>query len=614
MDKLTEFINESLVKLNVDKYLQSDEVKLTDVEQIEALVKSGKKEDRTLIAANPTLTVEQQTKLADDKVANVRQMLCCNPNLDVSIAKKLVKEEIERLTLIAKFGGSSLNVVVLEFLPKVETLAMYRIVESLLNSPFPTDETIEFAIKKHPDAITSTGCRGLYIKSLSKKSVYLLLDFLKKENNYSDATLSRLIVNQREHISEADIKKLDWKNSSDVQDAISNRDDISEKFTFDMLQNLSQETHLGQTNPHIKTVEGLNTIMQKYLTFKLSYKQGMDVFEDTENLSLDPKLMIAMVRHMTKHNYSLYAKNLLQNKFFPPYGIDEIGIDDENLKAIIASPAVDKKKIESIIEKFVINPQTAESVVWGMAERKDNIDLDVKTSEYILKLVSSKILWFEHMASGKSIDKVLDNLNDYVTYFTDFNYRSSKPKDSVLSCMAKNKNLTVAQRKKLLDVYDKLDPQEKLSFVNMRTALASSLASPDPDFFEYLMTTGGNIWSIWEISMGLSYWQYDDSVLPIIDKLALETKLVTHSVMNSQKTFGEWFKMNNFKTTKMSKETGLKYLLHFIQYGDNKLNTLMIKDEFLSKEWKTPEVMMAMYERTQDKKYLPDVMKDIFWF
>ena len=148
----------------------------------------------------------------------------------------------------------------------------------------------------------------------------------------------------------------------------------------------------------------------------------------------------------------------------------------------------------------------------------------------------------------------------------------------------------------------------------MRTALASSLASPDPDFFEYLMTTGGNIWSIWEISMGLSYWQYDDSVLPIIDKLALETKLVTHSVMNSQKTFGEWFKMNNFKTTKMSKETGLKYLLHFIQYGDNKLKALTITDEFLSKEWKTPEVMMAMYERTHDKKYLSDVMKDIFWF
>jgi len=51
------------------------------------LVKSGKKEDRTLVAANPTLTVEQQTKLAADKVANVRQMLCCNQNLDVSIAK-----------------------------------------------------------------------------------------------------------------------------------------------------------------------------------------------------------------------------------------------------------------------------------------------------------------------------------------------------------------------------------------------------------------------------------------------------------------------------------------------------------------------------------------------
>lgn len=615
MGKLTEFINEALIKYNPEKVF-THAAFITDADEIAKLVDSSKKDNRVAVAPNPNLTLEQQTKLASDKVELVRQILCYNKNLDLDIAKKLVADEVERITIISKYGNIHLNDLVVDTIKKIKDIVRYKTIENLLNSPGLSDKTIEYIIKNHADKLTGTGARGLYRnKTLSKKAVFMLVDYLKNVDYHGDATFARLLINQTEHIKESDIKKLDWKNNSEVQEAISSRTDLSESFTLDMLRNLTKDTNLSIDNPYILHVDSVNTIMEKYLGFKeLDYKQNLTLFEKTTDLPLNPKLMVEMVKTMDKKRYGLYIRYILNNKFFPAYGLDELEVTEENLKTIIASPAADYAKVESLVSQYVNDPKTAESAIWGLAERTDKVELTRKSFDLLLNLINSKSLWFEYAVYGKYVDEVIDNLDTFKKYYLDYSYKTSTPKDSVLSSLAKNRGLTNKQRRKALDAYDKLDPNEKLSYRDLGVPLAMNSLETDPEFFEELMTRNdGDIWFVWDNLVGFSYSEFDDSIVKIIDKIALSSKEVTIRAIG-QKTFDEWFKHTNYKAKKMSEETAEKYLIHFITVGNQTLQSKLIHDGFLSEKWKTPAVMMTLYEKTKDEKYLPQSARDIFIF
>ncbi len=615
MGKLTEFINEALIKYNPDKVF-THAAFITDADEIAKMVDSSKKDTRVAIAPNPNLTLEQQTKLSTDKVELVKQILCYNKKLDLDIAKKLVAEEVERITIISKYGEGHLNDLVVETIKKLKDNLRYKTVENLLNSPSLSDKTIEYVIKNHASMLTGTGARGLYRnKTLSKKAVFMLMDHLKNEDYHGDATLARLINNQVEHIKEADIKKLDWKTNPEVQEAISSRKDLSESFTLDMLKYLTKETHLGIENPFILTVDAVNTIMEKYISFgDLDYKQNLSIFENTTDLPLNPKLMIEIVNLMDRKRYSLYIRYILNNKFFPPYGLDEIEVDEENIKAIIASPAADSKRVEDLISRFVIEPKAAEGAIWGLAERKNKVELSKRSYDLLLNHVNSKSLWFEYAVYGKMVDEIVDNLDKYVKYFLDYSYKTSTPKDSILTSLSKNRGLTNKQRRKILDAFDKLAANEKLSYHDLAAPLAMNSLEADPEFFEDMMKRNdGDIWFVWDNLMGFSYSEFDDSIVKVIDKIALSTKEVTIRAIG-QKSFDEWFAHTNYKAPKMSEDTAEKYLIHFIKKGNNTLVEKVSVTDFLSEKWKTPPVMMALYERTKDEKYLPQQAKDIFLF
>lgn len=617
MGKLSEYIAEAAIKINPEKVL-TKLTELDDISQIAALVSSGKKDDRFSIAANPRLNIAQQTKLSTDKVEMVKHALCFNSNLDPDIARTLLKEDIERLPFIALYGNKQLASVVLEFLSDKRLDSSYKVIQNLLNSPEVSDEVIEYVIKNAPDQLTNPGTRKVYSnKSMTKKSAMALLDHLKNVSYKGDATLSRLIINNPQFIKEADIRQLDWQHNSEIQSAISSREDFSAKLVSDMLDNLVEDTRIETDNPHIMDVDNINKIMEKYLTFKLSYKQNFDFFNQAKNLPLNPKLMIEMVKAMQKQNYSQYAKFFLRNKFFPAYGLDEINVT-ENYRDVLSSPAIDVKRAEDIIKKVMIDSQSAENVLWGLVERENRLDISSATSQKILNIIGSKSLWFEYLVSGDQADEVIDNLGKYAKYFTDYSYKSSTPKFSVLSSLVKNKNLTTTQRKKMLDVYKNLDPSEVLPYTNFISALAlNDKKNQDPEFFRSIMTEhGGKIWDVWNVSQGMVYYQYNEATRAVIDEIALANNEIPSNIfkLGGPPVYSSWVEFNNKADGHMSDETAIKYLIHFIKDGDEKVRKVFLAEGFIDDKWLTPEIKMVIYDVTGDVNYLPEEAKDIFLF
>ena len=617
MGKLSEYIAEAAIKINPEKVL-TKLTQIDDLTQIATLVSSGKKDDRFSIAANPNLNIAQQTKLSTDKVDVVKHALCFNANLDPDIARSLLKEDIERLPLIALYGKKQVVPVVLEFLSDQRVDNTYKVIQNLINAPEVSEEVIEYVIKNAPDQLTNPGTRGIYTnKTMTKNTAMMLLDHLKDVEYKGDATLSRLIINNPQFIKEADVRKLDWQHNSEVQCAISSREDFSAKFVSDMLDNLVEDAHLEVDNPHMLDIDNVNKVMEKYLTFKMSYKQNFLLFKNAMDLPLNPKLMIEMVKAMQKQKYDQYAKFFLKNKFFPSYGLDEIDVA-ENFRDILSSPATDVKRAEELIKKVMVDSTTAESVLWGLVERKEMLNIGKVTLQNILNVIGSKTLWFEYLVSGDKADEVIDNLDKYSKYFTDYNYKSSTPKFNVLSSMVKNKNLTSVQRKKMLDAYNNLDPKEILPYTNFISALATNdKKDQDPEFFRSIMTEhGGKIWDVWNISFGTVYYQFNDKIREVIDEVALTTNNIPSNIfkLDGGKNFSGWVAFNNKEDSHMSDETAIKYLIHFIKDGDDKVRKVFLTDNFIDTKWLTPEIKMVIYGVTDDVNYLPDDAKDIFLF
>lgn len=627
MGKLIQIINEKIEKIKPEKIL-SDLTQNTDPTTISEFVDSKNKDERIAIAANPNLTIEQQTKLANDKVNGVKQALCYNANLDYDLARQLLDEEPARVDFIAEYGGSQLDMLAVEFgKKKNDDFRTRYTITKIFKSPSISDEFIDEIIKNFSDMLTSTDSRNLYKnQSLSKKSVYKLMDVLSKnEERTSDGSLTQLIVRHPKFIKESDIKKLNWKTISDIQSAVFFRKDISENFLLDVVKNLNENTsvvsHGGNANPHLYTsVSVLNALMEKYLTFKLSYNHEFSYFTKNTNIPLNPRLMIDMVKHLEEQGKGYNASNLLKNEYFPDYGLDEIKIDENNYKSILSSPAANIDKVDGIIKKFVTDAKSAEKAMWGLADRREKKQLiGDEAAQDLLEKMNTKAYWFQYIISGNLVDRVLDNIDDYlesVTYSMYSEQKEETPKHKILDMLSQNKKLTSSQKKKVLKMYNNLNQDEIPRFDNGVAAnLTVSDKDPDPDFFEELMKDPkAKIWNIWTESSS-AYFQYDDKIIPIIDKIALKTKDVPVEVIktNGHVNFSAWFDYNNREGEKMNKKTAEKYLIHFINHGDEAMKQ-KLQTGFIDDDWMLPNVKVALYELTGKIDYLPDAAKDIFLF
>lgn len=615
MGKIIEFIAESAIKIKPEKVL-TDITKITDPTQIATLVSSGKKDDRVSIAANPNLSIAQQLKLSTDKVELVKNALCFNATLDADIARTLLKDDIDRLEIISKYGKKQLSSVVLEFIKDDRLDNDYRIIQNLLNGPDISEEVVEYVIKNHANQLTNPGTRNLYVnKTMTKKVALLLLDHLKDVEYKGDATLSRLIINNPQFIKESDIAKLDWKNNSELQAAISARPDFSAKLVSDMVDNLTEDTHLELINPHMKDVDIVNKVMEKYLTFKLSYKQNFEIFKDSTHLPLNPKLMVKMIHHLHNNNYDNHASYFLNNKFFPSYGLDEIEVTEDNIRDILSSPATDVKRAEEILKKMLTTAKNAERALTGLSARKDKLKIDKSYSKKILDLLSSKSLWFEYYVFGDEADDVINNVDKYAKFYTDYGYKTTTPKFSVLSSLVKNRNLTVSQRKNLFDAYNKLTPNEILPHTNFISALSLYDENQDPDLFRSVMTQGGKIWEVWNVTNILVYYKCKPEITKIIDELALENNEIPSNILklDGKNNFSGWVDFNNKQGVKMSDETAIKYLLHFIKNGNERVRKIIL-DNYINEKWMVPEITTELYDVTGDVAYLPKEARDIFLF
>lgn len=615
MGKLAEFIVEAAIKINPEKII-TGLTKITDVTEIDKLVSSGKKDDRISIAANPNLNLEQQTKLSTDRVEMVRHALCFNSNLDTQLAKKLLDEDIDRLTFISKYGKKHLIDTILLFLKDKRLDNPYIIVNNILNSSDISDTAIEYIIKHHPDILVNPGNRKVYTnKNLTKKSALMLLHHLKDEEYKGDATLSRLIINNPDHIKESDIIGLDWKNNSELQAAISGRKDFSRDLVYAMVDNLLPDTRLEATNPHMHDSEILNKVIEKYLTFKLSFRNSFDIFKETTDIALDPQLMLDIVKYLNVTEYEHYAKFFLNNSAFQIDGIREIPLTSNNFRDILAAPATDANFADEIIKKMVVDPNTADSAIWGLASRKVKLRISKISLKKLLDTVSVKSSWFEFVIFGEEVDTVLDNLEAYKKYYTDYNYKSAQPKFALLSSLVKNKNLTTQQRKKIFSIYQKLDPSEILPHTKFVSMLSLYDTTQDPALFRMSMTQGGNIWDVWDVTTGLTYYQFNPEIIKIIDELVLNTTNVPAGILKIKNShvFSDWVDNNNKEGIKMTDEMAIKYLIHFIKVGNDYVRKIIFGG-YIDEKWMVPEVSMCMYEVTNNPEYLPQLTKDIFLF
>ena len=182
--------------------------------------------------------------------------------------------------------------------------------------------------------------------------------------------------------------------------------------------------------------------------------------------------------------------------------------------------------------------------------------------------------------------------------------------------MASNKNLTTAHKMKILELEKQLPPNaNKYKENTIKTNLTTADKNPEPEVFEIFMNDpDASIWDIW-IADGSAYFQYDKPILKIIDAMALKTKDAPAELFKHKKTFNNWFNYNNENGGQMSRETGAKYLCHFIKTGTPELQDFLCNSGVINDEWLSiGTVSYEFYNLTHDMKYLPQEAKEVFLF
>jgi len=622
---LINIINEKIEKIKPEKII-TDLTQNEDTDIIDEYVNSKKKDDRIAIAANPNLTIEQQTKLSNDRVNGVKQALCYNSKLDVDLAKKLLDEEPKRINFIARYGGKQLDNIVLDHVKTIESsYSQENMLGDLFKSPEISDETIKTIIKDYPKSIISSNAENLMRnKNLSKKSVYNILDHLVKYTHFSP-NLTKLIINQSKFIKEADIKKLDWKNNENIKEAIFYREDMSEGFVIDTIKSLKEgeSTHALANNKENKNKNSftiLNALLQQYATFKkFSYVHEFNIFEKSNKMPLDPKAMIAVVKTLLKYSdstYDFYAEHILRNESYPDYGLDILPINDKTIPVILSNTNISPKRAKDIIMN-INDFDTMQSAILKFSSNQTLMDLDDDIKMFMFNNTNAKKYWMERVPNGKLVDDILENLDKWKEHFLAYKDGENKPsKWEILKALTINKALTNTQRKLVLKKRDYVVKEENITYGTDLEKEMITTKFDDPEFLEEMVSKNPeNIWEIWTAS-GSAYFQYSKKIVKTIDKLALKTDGAPEKVLSgiSNKNFTSWFDHNNQNGVLMSKDTAKKYLLHFIKTSDNDTK-ILLKGNFIDDDWlEDPDVMSAMYELTDNDKYLPQAAKDIFLF
>lgn len=619
MAKLSKILLEKVEKLQVTEVLGSAS-KLTNPDEINKLVISKKKDDRISVAANPNLTNEQLTILLNDKVALVRMAMCYNPNLTVQMAETILAEEPDRLRTLVEYADEQLDDYLLKTVPAKNWDYYFEGVAK--NKPQMTFKFLSalLTITKEKSLLRSTSARPLFRrKDLDKKTIELIEASIIDRGS-SDYPLTRLILNQVDYYTEKKIKTMDWKTNSEIQQAILFRADISKKFLLEIIGSLLENTslnYLTDNKEHLnnKDPEVLNALLKSFATKKLdTYRTSYDAFEKAKHIPLDPKLLLAVAKKMVETGKDSGLDPIVKNVSFPDEGLDIIPIKDSvHLKIILLSPNITVKRTSDLINKYMLISANQEDVLWGLAGSE--VDISVKDQELFLKTYSIKSYFFQYVCRGDFADTVLKNIPKFSEYLT-------MPDDNeiyLMVALAKNTHLTNKQKKELFKMYSKLN-HGNTKYDSMFYENITIHKNNTPEFLEELTTVNkANIWNVWTTS-GSSYFQYKGKLKDKIDKIALSTPDVPKEVISglSNKTFDAWFKYNNYEgwnnSNQMSKEVGFKYLIHFIETGSQEALGLLTSDNFIDDEYLTPEVLAALYARTQDEKYIPDSAKDIFLF
>lgn len=627
---LVTIINEKIEKIKPEVIL-TDLTKNTDPDTIAEFVNSKKKDDRIAIAANPNLTVEQMEQLSNDKVNGVKQALCYNKNLPIEIAQKLLDEEPNRLQFIAEYGGSQLDKLSLDHLATIkEKYDRGAIMARLLRSPELSDETITTLIEKYPDEITRE--RELFRnKNLSKKAVYMLIDHLiKNSKGFRDAALTRITSVRTDVVKESDLKKMDWKNNKDLRATIFYRSDMSEKFVIQAIEASTDDDSfssfrdsINKGNPNAKSIGVLNALLRRYAQIdKFSFHQDFTLFGDNKNLPLDPKAMITVVEKMSKSEYMSQIENLTQNIAYPDYGLDNIPITKASVKKILTNPNIDIKRAEKIIMSISDKEIMGSEVIFSFPGNDNLHKVSDDVKKHVLVVSQNFGYWLKFVPAGKLVDEILDNLEDWIKYDSR-SYGTDKPKWEILLRISENGEVNPAQVKKILKLKDKIIKEENVESYAQGGILTTLMnkSHKRPEAMKDIIAAGGDIWRVW-LGDGTTYFQYDEKARKIIDKHALETNEVPERLLTSgnNNTFTKWVEYCNNayrgedKSEKMSKETAIKYLIHFIKYGDEGVKKLL-QSNYLSDEWlEIPDVSAAMYEMSGNENYLPQEAKDMFLF
>jgi hypothetical protein len=234
--------------------------------------------------------------------------------------------------------------------------------------------------------------------------------------------------------------------------------------------------------------------------------------------------------------------------------------------------------------------------------------------------LTGPVAWFEYVIHGKKIDEILKNIDDYTSYF-DLQSSRSHLKAAVLYSLAANRFLTPKQAKNVLSAYKQLTPDETPTYkhLDIETTIAVSGLNPDKEYLKKQISSGNlDPWIFWNTAKtNVRYYEFSKEMIEFIDAEALNTKIVKNDALNTE-TFDKWVEYSNgfdqgFDKT-MDTEKALKFLKKFLTDGDDKLITKLTSKGFLSDVWlKTEEIQWLMYHKTKDKKYLPELVKDVFF-
>ena len=624
MAEATKNITKTTRPVNID-HVFTGITKETNLKVISTYVTSKDRFERIGIAANPALTVAQQEILSNDKLDSIKQALCYNFNLDTNIAVKLLDEDVGRVETISKYGNPKLHNIVFKYVEKLNKNQREGCISNVLGSSEIDENTLVYAIKNYPEAIFYPPAIKLSRIHISDKITKIILDHAIKTNTpLANAFLKDMLSSKVNNISETDIKRMDWKNSYIIQSGIFEREGLSDEFYLQVIDNYKRVTTVSAENKSLKKSKILNAFMSKFISLKGEAAKWVSwqAFENTQHIPLDPKLLVSMVKYLEMVDQKNGQEAFISNVSYPHNSLDNITMGYENIGVFLKY--ADNKRCVEEIDKFMVDTRSADAVKYAIGSIRTPFDLPDNTLMRMLDLVKNgltgPVAWFEYVIHGKKIDEILKNIDDYTSYF-DLQSSRSHLKAAVLYSLAANRFLTPKQAKNVLSAYKQLKPDETPTYkhLDIETTIAVSGLNPDKEYLKKQISSGNlDPWIFWNTAKtNVRYYEFSKEMIEFIDAEALNTKIVKSDALNTE-TFDKWVEYSNgfdqgFDKT-MDTEKALKFLKKFLTDGDDKLITKLTSKGFLSDVWlKTEEIQWLMYHKTKDKKYLPELVKDVFF-